>query len=377
MMLNRQSESLVRKKLSHTPAVVLLGPRQVGKTTLAKKIAANWSTPATYLDLERPADKQRLQDADTYLRSKSNQLIILDEIHRAPAIFDILRGIIDERRSKGQTAGQFLLLGSASLDLMQQSSETLAGRVAYLEISPISVTEARANLIESDQVWIRGGFPDSLLATNTQVSLSWRRDFIKSYLERDVPMFAPRLPAETIRRLWTMLAHQQGAMVNQARLAASLGITKPAIDRYIDLLVDLQLLRRLKPWSGNVGKRLVKAPKVFVRDSGILHALLELEGYCIENLILSAGERRVPYFYRTHTGAEIDLLFEKGGTPEIAIEIKRSMSPSLDRGFALACDELGITKRFVVYPGFESFGLRHGAQALGLATLMQLLEESP
>jgi hypothetical protein len=365
----------------------------VGKTTLAKKIAANWSTPATYLDLERPADKQRLQDADTYLRSKSNQLIILDEIHRAPAIFDILRGIIDERRSKGQTAGQFLLLGSASLDLMQQSSETLAGRVAYLEISPISVTEARANLIESDQVWIRGGFPDSLLATNTQVSLSWRRDFIKSYLERDVPMFAPRLPAETIRRLWTMLAHQQGAMVNQARLAASLGITKPAIDRYIDLLVDLQLLRRLKPWSGNVGKRLVKAPKVFVRDSGILHALLELEdldevishpvcgssfeGYCIENLILSAGERRVPYFYRTHTGAEIDLLFEKGGTPEIAIEIKRSMSPSLDRGFALACDELGITKRFVVYPGFESFGLRHGAQALGLATLMQLLEESP
>ncbi|MEY3467984.1 MAG: hypothetical protein RL203_78 [Pseudomonadota bacterium] len=393
MMLNRQSESLVREKLSHTPAVVLLGPRQVGKTTLAKKIAANWSTPATYLDLERPADKQRLQDADTYLRSKSNQLIILDEIHRAPAIFDILRGIIDERRSKGQTAGQFLLLGSASLDLMQQSSETLAGRVAYLEISPISVTEARANLIESDQVWIRGGFPDSLLATNTKVSLSWRRDFIKSYLERDVPMFAPRLPAETIRRLWTMLAHQQSAMVNQARLAASLGITKPAIDRYINLLVDLQLLRRLKPWSGNVGKRLVKAPKVFVRDSGILHALLELEeldevishpvcgssfeGYCIENLILSAGERRVPYFYRTHTGAEIDLLFEKGGTPEIAIEIKRSMSPSLDRGFALACDELGITKRFVVYPGFESFGLRHGAQALGLATLMQLLEESP
>ena len=172
MMLKRQSESLVREKLSHTPAVVLLGPRQVGKTTLAKKIAANWSTPATYLDLERPADQQRLQDADTYLRSKSNQLIILDEIHRAPAIFDILRGIIDERRSKGQTAGQFLLLGSASLDLMQQSSETLAGRVAYLEISPISVTEARANLIESDQVWIRGGFPDSLLATNTKVSLS-------------------------------------------------------------------------------------------------------------------------------------------------------------------------------------------------------------
>jgi predicted AAA+ superfamily ATPase len=202
-------------------------------------------------------------------------------------------------------------------------------------------------------------------------------------------MFAPRLPAETIGRLWTMLAHQQGSLLNQSRLAAALGVANPTVDRYIDLLVDLQLLRRLRPWSGNVGKRLIKSPKVYVRDSGILHGLLELEtlddllghpvcglsfeGHCIENLMLAAGPRRVPYFYRTHAGAEIDLLLEKGGQPDIAIEIKRSSAPSPAKGFALACDDLGITQRYVVYPGSEKFALRHGAQAIGLAELAGLL----
>lgn len=391
MMIIRQAEISVRQKLADVPAVVLLGPRQVGKTTLARRIAANWPGGSVYLDLERPADRLRLDDADSYLRAQQGKLVILDEIHRAPGVFEVLRGVIDDNRLAGLRTGQFLLLGSAALDLMRQSSETLAGRVAYLDIAPLEIGEVGAAGIDGTTLWLRGGFPDSLLAPDARRSLDWRRDFIRSYLERDVPMFAPRLPAETIGRLWTMLAHQQGSVLNQARLASALGIAKPTVDRYIDLLVDLQLLRRLRPWRGNVGKRLVKAPKVYVRDSGIVHALLELEtlddvlghpvcglsfeGHCIENLVLAAGSRRLPHYYRTHAGAEIDLLLEKGGQPDMAIEIKRSSAPSPARGFAQACDDLGITQRYVVYPGSERFALRHGAQAIGLPELADLLRK--
>lgn len=389
MMIPRHAETLIRQKLANTPAIVLLGPRQVGKTTLARQIAASWPGGTVYLDLERPADRLRLDDADSYLRAQQGKLVILDEIHRAPGVFEVLRGIIDDHRLAGQRGGQFLLLGSAALDLMRQSSETLAGRVAYLDIAPLDIRESAGGNIDANTLWLRGGFPDSVLAPDDAQSLDWRRDFIRSYLERDVPMFAPRLPAETIGRLWTMLAHQQGGVLNQARLASALGVSNPIIDRYIGLLVDLQLLRRLRPWSGNVGKRLVKSPKVYVRDSGILHGLLELEtlndllghpvcglsfeGHCIENLVLAAGPRRTPYFYRTHAGAEIDLLLEKGGQPEIAIEVKRSSAPSPEKGFAQACDDLGITQRFVVYPGTERFALRHGSEAIGLAELAELL----
>lgn len=390
-MITRQAETTVRQKLLQIPAVVLLGPRQVGKTTLARQIASDWPGGAVYLDLERPADRLRLEDADSYLRAQQGKLVITDEIHRAPGVFEILRGIIDDNRQAGQRSGQFLLLGSAALDLMRQSSETLAGRVAYLDIAPLNIFEATQAGIQENALWLRGGFPDSLLAQDDTQSLDWRRDFIRSYLERDVPMFAPRLPAETIGRLWTMMAHSQGGLLNQSRIASALGVANPTIDRYIDLLVDLQLLRRLHPWGGNIGKRLVKSPKVYVRDSGILHGLLELEtlndllghpvcglsfeGHCIENLIQAAGSRRVPYFYRTQVGAEIDLLFEKCGHPEIAIEVKRSMAPGPEKGFALACDDLQIKQRYVVYPGTERIPLRHGAQAIGLQELATLLSQ--
>lgn len=388
-MIHRHADAEVRDRLQDMPAVVLLGPRQVGKTTLARQIAADWPGGAVYLDLERPADQLRLDDADSYLRAQRGKLVVMDEIHRAPGVFEVLRGIIDDHRLAGQRAGQFLLLGSAALDLMRQSSETLAGRVAYVDMVPVSTQEAAAANVDDATLWLRGGFPDSLLAADDRRSLNWRRDFIRSYLERDVPMFAPRLPAETIGRLWTMLAHQQGGVLNQARIASALGVSNPTIDRYIDLLVDLQLVRRLRPWSGNVGKRLVKSPKVYVRDSGVLHGLLELEtmdallghpvsglsyeGHCIDNLVQAADQRRVPYFYRTHVGAEIDLLLERGGRPEIAIEIKRSMAPSLERGFGVACDDLGIEQRYVVYPGSERFPLRQGAVAIGLREMVGLL----
>ena len=387
-MINRQTLLTLTNRLHDSPAVVLLGPRQVGKTTLALQLAKTWPAGSLYMDLERPADRLRLDDADAFLRGQGNKLVILDEIHRMPGLFEILRGIIDERRRAGQRFGHFLLLGSASLDLMQQSSETLAGRVSYLEIGPVHALEWPE--VDLDTLWLRGGFPDSLLADHEAASLRWRVDFVRSYLQRDVPMFAPRLPAETVGRLWTMLAHQQGAWLQQSRLASGLGVSTPTLDRYVDLLVDLQLVRRLRPWSGNTGKRLVKAPKVYVRDSGLVHALLGLEnlhalaghpvcglsyeGFCIDNLLASAGHMVTPYTYRTHAGAEIDLVLERGGTPWMAIEIKRSTSPSLSKGFELACEDLGIAERYVVYPGTERYPMRRGAQAVGLVALMQHLQ---
>lgn len=392
-MISRNIESTVRTRLATVvPAVVLLGPRQVGKTTLARKIAADWPGGAVYLDMERPADRRRLDDADAYLRAQNGKLVVIDEIHRAPGLFEVLRGIIDDRRAAGERFGHFLLLGSAALELMRQSSETLAGRVAYLEIGPIDILEAGTASLDAQTLWLRGGFPESLLTQGDGPSLDWRRDFIRSYLERDVPMFAPRMPVQTLGRLWTMLAHQQGGLLNQARLAAGLGVSAPTVTRYTDLMVDLQLVRRLAPWSGNVGKRLVKAPKIYVRDSGIVHALLDLEtwndvlghpvagssyeGFVIENLIQCAGPRWRPYFYRTHDGAEIDLLLERGGQPEIAIEVKKSSAPTLDKGFGIACDDLKVLQRYVVYPGEETYPVRHGAQAIGLAELARQMQDA-
>lgn len=393
-MITRQIESVVMQRLVETaPAVVLLGPRQVGKTTLARGIARDWPTGSIYLDMERPADRRRLDDADTYLRTQTGKLVVIDEIHRMPGLFEILRGIIDDYRAVGKRYGHFLLLGSAALDLMQQSAESLAGRVAYIEMGPISMAEAVSET--ENTLWTRGGFPESLLASSDANSLNWRIDFIRSYLERDVPMFAPRMPAETIKRLWTMLAHQQGSMLNQARLAASLGISAPTVIRYIDLLVDLQLVRRLQPWSGNLSKRLVKSPKVYVRDSGIVHALLGLrqwddvlghpvagssyEGFVIENLIQAATQNtqvpRLATYYRTQDGAEIDLVFERAGQPEMAIEIKRSSAPSVERGFHIACEDLEVKQRYVVYPGTDTFPLRAGVQAMGLNDLVIKLGE--
>ena len=389
-LIPRSIEKTVRERLNETPAVVLLGPRQVGKTTLARGIAEERGDAAIYLDLERPQDLRRLDDADEYLRAHPRTLMVLDEIHRVPELFAILRGVIDDRRRRGDRYGQFLLLGSASLDLMRQASESLAGRAAYLNILPLTVTETGASGHGIDKTWVRGGFPESLLARTDQASFNWRADFIRSYLERDVPMFAPRIPDETVGRLWTMLANGQANLSHQSRLASSLGISAPTVGRYIDLLVDLHLVRRLPSWSGNLNKRLVRAPKLYVRDSGVLHALLELrtwndllghpvvgaswEGFVIENLIAAADSRLTPYFFRTEDGGEVDLIFERGGKPFMAVEIKRNSAPKFSQGYVLACEALKIKHRYVVHSGDQRFPMRDGIVAISLSKLMLTLQ---
>ncbi len=391
-MIPRSTATTLDELLRSSSAVALLGPRQVGKTTLARDIADALGDGAVYLDLERPADLRRLSDADAYLRSLAPQLVILDEVHRVPELFPILRGIIDDNRRAGFRYGQFLLLGSASLDLVNLSAESLAGRLSRLELGGVDVIEASTVKITEERLWLRGGFPDSLEAPSDEVSLRWRTDLIRSYLERDVPMFAPRLPAETLRRLWTMLAHTSGGLFNASRLATSLGVSGQTVDRYVDLLVDLMLVRRSEPWLTNTQKRLTKAPKIYVRDSGLIHALLEIttthqlmghpsvgasyESFAVETLISAAPADLRPHHYRTARGDEIDLLFVRGGQPAIAIEIKRSSAPVVSGGFHRACDDLGVEERYLVHPG-EGVGYPSGPLTVaGLTTLAHQLRAS-
>ena len=384
-MISRQIKSTLIEALSNSPAVALLGPRQVGKTTLALEIGD--TCPSIYLDLESISDRAKLADAETYLAGHEDKLVILDEVHRMPELFQSLRGLIDSGRRKGNKVSRFLLLGSASVDLLQQSGESLAGRISYIELAPLNALEIPSK--DHEVLWARGGFPPSYLASNDAFSLSWRQNFIRTYLERDIPQFGLRLPAEMLRRLWTMLAHNQGEMLNTANLARSLAIDAKTVSRYLDLLVDLLLVRRLQPWHNNAGKRLVKTPKIYVRDSGIVHALLRLttledvlghpvaggswEGFVIETLIAAAPEGTEPNFYRTSAGAEIDLLLKLPKNELWAIEIKRSSAPKVSRGFHQACADIKPTRRFVVYNGLERFPLRPEIEAIGLTELAALL----
>jgi hypothetical protein len=384
-MIERRLTSTLLARLDAMPAVGLLGPRQSGKTTLALSVGV--PRDAIYLDLESESDRGKLAEPEAYLSGHLDRLVILDEIHRAPGLFPILRGLIDRSRRSGRKAGQYLLLGAASLDLLRQSGETLAGRIAYLELSPLDALEARSRPL--DDLWLRGGFPESLLARDDADSLHWRQDFIRTYLERDIPQFGPRLPAETLRRLWAMLAHNQGGMLNSALLARNLGLDVKTINSYLDLLVDLLLVRRLPPWHANLGKRLVKAPRIFVRDSGLVHALVGVpdretllshpilgpswEGMVIENLIAAAPDQAEPFFFRTAGGAEIDLLLAWPGGNLWAIEVKRSLAPKLERGFHVACEDLNPVRRVAVYPGTERYPMGSGVEAMPLPAIMEEL----
>ena len=382
-MIPRQKSQLVCARLDQFPAVALLGPRQTGKTTLAGLIAEERAS--TYLDLEDTADREKLSDAALYLSGHAEELVILDEVQRAPELFQTLRGLIDKGRRRDIRVGRFLLLGSASTDLIKQSGESLAGRIAYVELGPFNVLEGDA----SETLWLRGGFPDSFLAESDEASAVWRENFVRTYLERDIPQLGPRVPAETLRRFWTMLAHMQGGMLNAAQLARGLAVDGKTVARYLDLLVDLLLVRRLPPFHVNVGKRLVKSPKVYVRDSGIVHTLLGLddrdavlghpvaggswEGFVLENLLSAAPERVKPWFYRTVAGAEIDLVLQMPGGDLWAVEIKRGLAPRLDKGFHHARQDLKPKRSFVVYSGVERYPKGEAVEVIGLGELASLL----
>jgi uncharacterized protein len=392
--------------LAEFPAVVLLGARQVGKTTLARSlitkhklandsVASKVSKAPIYLDLELPSAQQQIVDAEAFFAAQHGRLVILDEVQRVPELFATLRGVIDQRRQQGEATGQFLLLGSATGVLLGQASESLAGRVAMLELTPFQERELALEQLDTQERtmhqnrhWVRGGFPMSYLAKTDAASLRWREAFITSYLERDIPALGLKIPATTLRRLWTMLAHNQGQMLNLSLLAGSLAITGQTVARYIDVLCDLMLVRRLPAWSGNIGKRLVRSPKVYVRDSGLTHALLGLasleavlshpvagqtwEAHVVEQLI-AAAPRAQASFYRTSHGAECDLVLTLASGDTWVCEIKRSSAPTVSRGFYEAAKDLHATRKLVVAPVQNSYPGRDGVEVMPLFDAVKLL----
>ncbi len=387
-MISRRVIDQIRKGLGRQAAVALIGPRQVGKTTLARRIEAEQD--GLYLDMESLRDRAKLAEPELFLRQYADRLVILDEIHRMPELFQPLRGIIDEGRRIRKGTGRFLLLGSASMDLLKQSGESLAGRIEYVDMSPLDCLEVPDGHAAQLALWVRGGFPDHYLAGDDDDSFAYRSNFIRSYLERDILQFAPRIPAETLERLWTMLAHSQGGLLNSAKLGASLSLTGRTISNYIDLFTDLLLVRRLPAWYANTKKRLVKSPRIYVRDSGLVHALLGLasfeeiaghpvlgaswEGFVIENLLSLAPARTQSGFYRTSAGAEIDLLLQLPGRRKPwAIEIKYGLSPKPGRGFHEAISDLDVEKAFVVYSGDDRYALRETTEVISLRELSLLL----
>ena len=332
-----------------------------------------------------------------YLRQHQYELVILDEIHRAPEIFAALRGLIDEGRRAGRRTGRFVILGSAAIDLLRQSSESLAGRVVYVELFPFNLLDVLQDKGKAEngndvlnRIWLRGGFPDSYLAKSDRVSLTWRRDFMRTYLQRDIPELGPRIAEETLRRFWTMLAHLHGGLLNASDLSRSLGVDSKTIANYLDLMVDLLLIRRLEPWHNNTGKRLVKSPKVYVRDTGLMHTLLQIdgleklmghpklgdswEGFIVENILSVAPSGANAHFYRTRAGAEIDLVLDIGDQ-RWAIEIRRTSAPKLTKGFHLACRDIAPTHKLVVYSGQEAYPMGNDIEAVPLQVIMERLQQ--
>jgi len=385
-MISRQLEAQVERRLLQSPAVALLGPRQVGKTTLALAVAARHAG-AVFLDLERASDRAVLAEPEIFLPRVRDRLVILDEVQHLPQVFAALRPEIDAHR----VPGRFLLLGSASGELLRQTGESLAGRVAYLELTPVLACEMPPGLPDLQRLWLRGGFPPSCLASDDAAAFEWRQDFIQTFLQRDLPGMGVRVPAETLRRFWTMLAHLQGQMFNASALGQALGgASHTTAARYLDTLVDTLMVRRLPPFQANLGKRLVKSPKVYVRDSGVLHALLGLasvrdlqghpvagaswEGFVVEQVAAALPPGAQLSFYRTAVGAELDLVVELG-TRRFGIEIKFSSAPKPARGFWQSLKDLGIDRAWVIAPVARGYPLAPGVEVLPVHKINQVIED--
>ncbi len=386
-MILRHLQSRLIQYLTEFPVVALLGSRQAGKTTLAKSLS--WSKKVHYLDLERPSDIAKLSDPELYLSRFQDQLVVLDEIQRVPDLFPVLRSLIDERRQQGERFGHFLLLGSASPDLLRQSSETLAGRIGYLELPPLYLLEVGEGVAAGERHWFRGGYPDSWLAVSDEAAMRWCENFFMTYAERTLPQLGVTATPQQLRRFGVMLAHRQASTLNFAQLGNALDLDGKTVRHYLDLLEGLFLVRTLPAWSRNVGKRLVKAPKVCWRDSGVLHALLGLseleallghpvcgpswEGYCIEqilNRIALKGTSVDASHYRTHAGAEVDLVLEFPGGDVLAVEIKRTLSPKLTSSLKESMRTLGAQKGVLLIPWGERFPLSNQVEAVPLRTFL-------
>jgi predicted AAA+ superfamily ATPase len=387
-MLGRQTTEKLQATIAQVPAVALLGARQVGKTTLAKSMAK--SIDSIYLDLEAPEDLLKLSDPTSFLSAHADKLIILDEIQRSPELFPVLRGLIDKNREQGRRAGQFLLLGSASMDLMRQSSESLAGRISYIEMSGLNVAEINGKQHDRQTLWLRGGFPDSYLATDDDLAMDWLENLVRTYLERDIPQLGFRVPAARLRRLWTMLAHLQGETINYSKLASNLEVDAKTVSHYLDILTDLLLVRRLEPWHITVKKRLVKSPRYYVRDSGILHRLLGInsydallsnpvlgkswEGFAVENILSVLPSRAETYFYRTAAGAEVDLVIRMPSSEIWAVEIKHGVAPKLGKHYSQTCDDFGAAHKYILYGGDDEFPVGTDVKIISLSRLMEKLQ---
>ncbi|SEA82572.1 ATP-binding protein [Pedobacter hartonius] len=376
-MLKRNLQSEIQRKLNKSPAIAILGPRQVGKTTLAKQLQMP-NREIVYLDMENPVDQAKLQDSYTYLTGFENSTVIIDEIQLIPMLFSVLRPLIDAKR----TPGRFILLGSASPLLVKGVSETLAGRIAYNELTPIGITELPENIHYKGH-WFRGGFPEALLATSDEDAKEWLDDFIRSYVERDLALlFGVNLSAVILRNFWSMLAHSNGNLLNFEVFARSLGVSATTVVKYLDFLEGGYMVRRLQPWFVNAKKRLVKSPKTYIRDTGILHRLLNIpslddifghpvaggswEGYVIEQIYMCKPNYTELFFYRTQAGAECDLILVQGVTPVACIEIKLSNSPVVSKGFVSCVQDLNPKYKFIITPQSDTYDTVNGMTVISL-----------
>lgn len=381
-MFDRLAQQNLRQNLRDSPAVAILGPRQVGKTTLARQVAEGYKD-SLYLDLESSDDLARLTQPSAFFKANRKRLIVMDEVQNAPEIFSQMRGEIDADRRPGR----FLILGSASFKLLRQT-QSLAGRLALVDMAPLMLPEVYRNFEDMQTLWLRGGFPQSYMAQSNEASWKWRDDFVRHFLNADLPGLGIDVAPELMRRFWRMTAHLHGQLFNASAIATSLGVSSPTVARYLDHLIDSLMLRRLEPYYVNLGKRLVKSPRVYVRDSGLLHYLLGIrdvndllghpstgyswEGFVVEHICNQLPPGATASFYRTAAGAELDVVVDTG-SKKWGFEVKFSAAPKVTKGFWQACEDVAVARAYIVAPVREGFSFAENVEVISPLDIRHLL----